>query len=318
MSVSRFVLIASFAGILTACGPDEKAEDGVSVAAASDRGASKTASAKKMRTPQTKKPVCPPEPEGGKTDIFGISAGDGYDRAAATLKCKYPNLAFETGAWHTDHTEKMFGVKTRQRLRVTDGDECSVQEKMSAQQGRGGRCGERWGGGRLKPRKSGSVTVNVVMTGLPKEEVVHGVWREQTFNKDARPALQVVEAKLIEKYGEPHATKKRTYDKKLFWVYDVLGRPMPKDNRDFDRCKDNVDPSFYRGQGWRTGCGLTIVAEVTESSDQPGMTRFLNVAFLDQNNFYEAQEQMEADLEAARATKAKENAEAAKSVSLDL
>ncbi len=255
---------------------------------------------------KAKAPSCPPKlttaPRAEGTpvdDIIGLRPGLSYDEVVALIGCKEPDLTIETGRnWGILDSKD---IETRQHVRATDGRECTLSEKSEAFQRNGGSCYQSHRKGRLEPRRDGTQTINVVFSGMPGEEKVYGVWRNVSFPKDAQPTVEGVIASLTEKYGEPQITGAVGYGKhKTFrWVFDITGRTMSKTNPSFSHCGKAVNSAFRSRQQWQTSCGITIAAKVVHIRGNDLIAKELEIGLLDQKGFYDANEQLKADIEAA-------------------
>lgn len=240
---------------------------------------------------------CPPEPsvppraDGAPTDdILDLRPGMSFDDVVAISRCRDPKLRVDVDdRWHVSDTH---GIKTRQIVRVSDGEECSGQDIVADMRNSSDICS----GGDFKAVKNATDQIFVAFNGVPEKEVAGAIWRSRTFAKDERPTVADLQKSLAEKYGEPHETRERNSELELAWTYDPLGRRMSKSNPALQDCRFSVSASYAGRHRWSADCGLTINARIDLDRQNPLLADALHVAVMQQKEFIEGTERFEADL----------------------
>jgi hypothetical protein len=148
--------------------------------------------------------------------------------------------------------------------------------------------------------------------GVPGQERVINVAREEWFEAGRNPTMTSVEQALLKKYGTP--TRKppsaggQIY---LTWSYDPLGRQITETSPLFHRCTGVADPDG--GANFSPDCGLVVTAQVFAMPDNPELARFFQVGVVDQAGGYNALTKTEQALQAMDAQrKAQQVQEASK------
>ncbi|MCW5892063.1 MAG: hypothetical protein KIT14_16180 [bacterium] len=122
--------------------------------------------------------------------------------------------------------------------------------------------------------------------GAPGDERVISVAREEWFSEGRNPTADSIEVALTAKYGTPTRREERDGKRTLTWAYDPLGRRVTETSPLFTRCRMNADPDS--GYQLSPDCGGVAAAVVTPRPDDPGLSRFLQVAVAHQAGGYES------------------------------
>lgn len=165
--------------------------------------------------------------------------------------------------------------------------------------------------------KPGEVKWYVSTMGVPGEERVISVSREERFADGRNPTVQSVEHALREKYGTPTESRDERGERKLTWAYDPLGRLVTETSPLFPRCR--LDPDPDGAVNLTPDCGVVVAAVIEPLPTNPDLGLALQVGVVDQAGGFEsitATEQAlaakDADRRAKEVEEASERADAPK------
>lgn len=311
MKIARtFALATTIAVMLAGCGGKTSGGGNASVASSGDgSGGSETAAVDCPAQIAT-----PGRPASAPTDdVIGIRFGQTYEEAANLVKCEDKTLALEP-ATHGFEV-KDYGQKLRQgfdagppkpSLAGLTGKQIVQQMQDDAYR--------RGAGENVDQLKPGQERFSISTVGVPGQERVAGIWREQWFEAGRNPAITDLAADLAKKYGPPTLTDNQS----SYWLYDAMGRPMTQDSPLVSACRGGANPGFGNFS-LNPDCGLTIATWIAPAGDNPDLARSLNIAVTDQAKGYaaiDATEQalshMDADRRAGEVQRARQNADAPK------
>lgn len=244
-------------------------------------------------------------------DIVGVRPGLTYDEAAALVLCSNEMLVV------TPEDDRGFRVETHgQKIRqgfvayfadarVEKSAQDVVREMEHDFIARGMNT-------RREDMGPGKAKWFVSTVGLPDEERVVRVAREEWFPEGRNPPMDAVEKALVDKYGKPTERKDDERGRRVRWVYDPLGRAVTETSPLYSRCYGTADPDS--GVNITPDCGIVVTAVIEPMRDNPGIARLLQVGVVDQARTFESIESTEQALLAKREERrAKELEEAAKS-----
>jgi hypothetical protein len=154
--------------------------------------------------------------------------------------------------------------------------------------------------------------------GLPGQERVINVAREEWFAEGKSPTSDSVEQALVRKYGPPTRRQPPASGMRyITWAYDPLGRPITETSPLFNRCSGVANPDG--GANFSPDCGEVVVAQIYGMPDNPDLSRYFQVGVVDQAGGYEALtateralQQMDATRKAQQVQDAAKNADAPK------
>lgn len=225
-------------------------------------------------------------------DLMGIRPGMAYDEAANAILCTDELLAMSTRE-RRGFDLRSHGIKLRQgfEIKPAQADEPMTQEAAMARMREESR--QRNNFVRVRDVPPGHSKWAVGTMGLPGEEKVINVIREQWFETERKPPITKVEHALVEKYGSP--TLRNEHDGiKLLWVFDTLGRPVTETSRLYRRCE--LDQRIDGMLKLKPECGLTIAAKLNPPRDNELLVEFLELHIVNQAKAFAAIEETERGL----------------------
>ncbi|WP_154048436.1 hypothetical protein [Thiomonas intermedia] len=221
-------------------------------------------------------------------DVIGVRPGLTYEEAANLVMCSNDLLVVtaENGRGFNINT---YGQKVRQGFiarfaepKVFKTGKEIIKEMEAEATARGMNAVRE----DLKP---GQVKWFVGTMGLPGQEHVLSVAREERFASDQTPTVDTVKAALIKKYGDPTRTMStqsgyRSVFTTLVWAYDPLGRRIPETSPLYDRCTGVADPD--QGANLSPDCGIAVAANIIAVRDNHALVDRLQVGVMDQSGGY--------------------------------
>lgn len=246
---------------------------------------------------------CPPpaaaeRPAGAPVDdIVGVRPGMTWEEAAHVVMCTHPLLVVapdSANRWQI----QTHGQSIRQGLAATFAQprvQKSGQQIMREMQADAIARGGNHARAGIEP---GTSRWYASTMGLPGQERVLYVQREERFADDAAPPLETVENALLAKYGPPTRRSPLPTGLELVWSHDAAGRPRPA-VRGHDGCGMN---SVFGGTvGLRAECGVVVTALVRSVPSNPALAQSLTVGVVDQARGYALLRQTEQRLAQADA-----------------
>lgn len=311
VAMNRWVWVtcALAAFLMTGCSSKDKPGGGAQSAKRSRAG---VASAEQVAKEMRGNVHCPAKesserPAGAPVDdVVGARPGMAWDEAANFVMCDSPMLVV------TENTSRGYSINTygqhiRQGFNAQFAKARAVQTSAEIMKEMEDEETRRGSNTYVAPLQPGQVRYFVSTMGLPGQERVVSVAREEYFPASKLPTVDSVKGALIAKYGEPSQTNETS----LWWEYDPAGTKITQDSPLLRLCQNNVSPDAATSLS--TNCGATVGATVQAASENPGLAHSLAVssqngaagmAFL--NNTAQALRQQDA------ARRAKELQEAAK------
>jgi hypothetical protein len=227
----------------------------------------------------------PHDPKAPVDDVLGVRPGMTYEEAANLVMCTHDLMVVQPDS--RGFQIQTFGATLRQgfaaRIAQPRVEKSSKQILMEMQDSAIGRSGNRV----TEDMKPGESKWYVGTIGMPGQERVINVAREEWFAEGRNPTSESVEQALIKKYGTP--TRKQppaSGMRYLTWAYDPLGRPVTETSPLFYKCSGVADPDG--GANFSPDCGEVIVAQIFPTPDNPALSRFFQVGVVDQAGGYEA------------------------------
>ena len=239
------------------------------------------ASAEQVAMEQRGEVHCPPRiatprPAGAPVDdVVGVRPGMSWDEAVNVVECDNPMLVVEENKSRTYRIET-HGEKLRQgfdatfaeaRVRKT-GQEIIREMQRDAMR--------RANNAREDPLQPGQTRYYVGTMGLPGQERVISVAREEYFPQGQLPTVDSIAQALIAKYGTPTAQTDNGPSRALTWKYDPTGRLVTETSPLYNSCSISASPDA--GNSLSPDCGVTVSANIQRSSDNPGLAHSLAVA----------------------------------------
>ena len=207
-------------------------------------------------------------------DVVGVRPGMPLDEAANFVLCDNPLLVITENtsrgysiATYGRHVRQAFDAQFAQP-RVTK-TSAQIVNEMEAESMR------RSGNAYVAPLKPGQTRYFVSSMGMPGQEQVLSVAREEYFPDGKLHTVDSVRRALIAKYGEPSEASDSGSTAYLWWEYDPSGSKIVKGSRLSGACRINVSPDS--GTSLSTNCGLEIGAFIQSARENPGLAHSLAV-----------------------------------------
>lgn len=116
----------------------------------------------------------------------------------------------------------------------------------------------------------GEVAWTLGVMGMPGEEVVTDVAREEWYAAGKEPAVSDVEAALIAKYGTPTAVQRNAEQQFLRWAYTPDGRRVQDEP---ERISCSTNPHRSASVSYSESCGVVIEVVVQGMPDNPALAQ---------------------------------------------
>jgi len=218
-------------------------------------------------------------------DVMGVRPGLTYEEAAATVLCAHELLVVDPQPLRGFEI-KAFGQKVRQGFsarfaepQVARTSKQILQDMQRDAMARGANAVRE----DFQPRQS---RWYVATMGVPGQERVLGVGREERYASDQSPTVDNLRAALRKKYG---ATTRElaagsTQMPTLRWAHDPAGRVVAEGTPLFSRCVGHPDPKV--GISLDPDCGIVVEALLVPRKDNPDLVDRLLVTVVDQGGGY--------------------------------
>ena len=305
------------AGSLAACGklgePQSKAAAAASTRPAAQGAATAEQVAKDARS-DVKCPAkikSPARATGAPVDdVLGVRPGMSHDEAANAVLCTHDLLVMQTDA-NRGFNLKTYGQKLRHGFGARFAEPRVEWTAKRAQAESLDQMLARSGNAARDDMKPGQAKWYVGTMGLPGEERVINVAREERFDSGASPTIASIEQALLKKYGPATKEQNNNGQRYITWSYDPAGRLVTQGAPLFARCSGNASPNG--GVNLSPDCGTVITAIVAPLRDNPELALSLQVGVVDQAGGYQLVTTTEQALALAdQQRRAKETANAAK------
>lgn len=147
---------------------------------------------------------------------------------------------------------------------------------------------ERGGNAVHEDLKPGQVKWFVGSMGLPGQERVLSVAREECFAADQSPTIDSVIAALLKKYGTATRTQRGAsgYLPLVRWAYDPLGRRVDDASPLYNKCGGASDPNG--GVHLSPDCGVVVQATLFPHKSNPELVERMHVGVVNQLGGYQA------------------------------
>jgi hypothetical protein len=216
-------------------------------------------------------------------DIQGVRLGMSFEEARALVLCSDPMLVTSEDSTRGFRLSAE-GKSVRQgfeatfaKARVERTGRQIAQDMQDEAMGRGlNRVNRNVGPGQSK--------WYVGTLGMPREERVISIAREEWFPSGREPTMSAVAQALVAKYGPATRDEPAGGWRRLSWAYDAKGARIVQDSPLYARCRANPAPDS--GLNFAEDCGLTIEAWTNALPDNPELVQFLQVGVVDQARGY--------------------------------
>jgi hypothetical protein len=162
---------------------------------------------------------------------------------------------------------------------------------------------------------------------LPGQQRLLGIWRHQRFEENP-PTVEATVASLIERFGTPARIgdlygdvlslddikngERRGEKIGLHWAWDPSGEAYTAASPKFRDCAEKLNAGYAESQYWVPDCGLTIVAKVERSDDNPAIAASFDVGLMNQQVMWQVNQAMEQHFKDAELKAQQEEVERAK------
>jgi hypothetical protein len=219
-------------------------------------------------------------------DVLGVRPGLSYEEAMGTLLCTHELLVasveagrgFTLKAAQANTVRQGFAARMAED-RVARSSKQILQDLQRDAMARGANAVRE----DLQP---GQAKWFVGTMGLPGQERVLSVAREERFAVDQSPTLETVTAALLKKYGTPSFGSRPSGSQLpvLRWAYDPQGRPVAEGSALQHRCIGSSDPNG--GLNLSPDCGLVVQAMLIPLKSNPALVDRMQVGVVDHAGGY--------------------------------
>ncbi len=127
------------------------------------------------------------------------------------------------------------------------------------------------------PLQPGQVRWFASTMGLPGQEQVLSIAREEYYEADKLPAIESVVQALVEKYGQPSSVvDDNQIMMMLYWLYDPAGGKIAPTDPRVNRCRISVSPDA--GTSLSEDCGIAVGAGIRSAQDNRDLAHSLSVS----------------------------------------
>jgi hypothetical protein len=283
-------LIVLLAGALAACDKPGDSRPALPVAKAKPAGQG-AATAEQVAKEARADVSCPaknksaPRADGAPVDdVIGVRPGMSYDEALNQVLCSHDLLVMQHDITRGFNI-KTYGQKPRHGFgarfaepRVEWTAKRAKMESMDDIVARSGNAAR-------DDMKPGQAKWYVGTMGLPGQERVINVAREERFEAGASPTIASIEQALLKKYGPPTKLQNNQGQRYITWSYDPAGRLVTQGAPLFNRCSGNASPNG--GVNLSPDCGTVVTAIVMPLRDNRELALSLQVGVVDQAGGYQ-------------------------------
>lgn len=261
----------------------------------------------KVRCPA--KIATPPRPAAAPVDdVQGVRPGLTYDEAANLVLCSHDLLVV------AEDRSRGFQIETHgQPLRQGFGarfakprdERPKSSEDYLAEMG--AAAAARSGNAVVRDMEPGQAKWFVGTLGLPGEDRVISVAREEWFEQGRNPTMASVEQALVAKYGSPTRAADAGPNRNVYWSFDPSGRRLDEPGE----CLGSASPDS--GAVISPDCGVAVAATLFALPDNPAVAEYFQVGVVDQARGWQRMTALREALDAAEGRRrAQQVADAAK------
>lgn len=207
-------------------------------------------------------------------DVVGVHPGMALDEAANVVLCDDPHLVVKENSsrgydinTYDQHVRKGFDARFAE-ARVVKTSAQIMQDMQDDALRRGGNA-------YVAPLQPGQIRYYVSSMGMPGQERVLSVAREEYFATGKLPPVDGVKQALIAKYGDPTQANGSGNVTYLWWEYEPSGSKIAAGSALSGACRINASPDS--GTSLSTQCGPAIGSLIQSSNDNVGLARSLAV-----------------------------------------
>lgn len=244
-------------------------------------------------------------------DVLGVRPGMGHDEALNAVLCTHELLVMQTDITRGFNL-KTYGQKLRHGFGARFAEPRVEWTAKRAQADMLDNALARSGNAVRDDMKPGQAKWYVGTMGLPGQERVINVAREERFETGASPTIASIEQALLNKYGPATQQQNNNGQRFITWSYDLTGRLVTPGAPLFNRCSGNASPNG--GVSLSPDCGTVVTAIVVPLRDNADLALSMQVGVVDQAGGYQlitTTEQALAQADQQRRAKETANATAA-------
>ena len=227
-------------------------------------------------------------------DVMGVRPGLTYEEASNIVMCSHDLLVVQAD------TSRRFNLNTygqtiRQGFTANFAEPRVHKDARDYMRELNASAMARSNNAARNTDKPGQSSWYVSTMGLPGQERVISLAREEWFEDGRNPTRASVEQALIKKYGPPALVwraealpngRLSRHGDTYRWIYDTFGRRVSETSPLYQRC-DGI--SSTRGGGsFSPDCGIVVEALVLPVLDNLALARSMTVGVIDQAGGYEA------------------------------
>lgn len=216
-------------------------------------------------------------------DVIGVRPGMSYDEAVNLVLCSHDLLVLQLDATRGFNI-KTYGHKPRHGFGARFAEPRVEWTAKRAQAESLDQMLARSGNAARDDLKPGQAKWYVGTMGLPGQERVINVAREERFDTGANPTIASIEQALLAKYGPPSKHQNNQGQRYIAWSYDLTGRLVTPGAPLFNRCSGNASPNG--GVNLSPDCGTVVTAIVIPLRENPDLALALQVGVVDQAGGY--------------------------------
>ena len=308
--LTRVTCVAALLAV-AGCGSNDRSDAPIGAADAAKPAPSGEATAEQVAKEMRGDVKCParpsnPRPDGAPVDdVVGVRPGMSWNEAATFVMCDNPMMVVSenTGRNYTINT---YGQKLRQGFDGKFAEARVVKTSRDYLREMSEDAIRRSGNARVAPMQPGQTRFYVSTMGMPGQEQVISVAREEYYAEGKQPTIESLTQALIAKYGQPSLANDGGTIVQMWWQYDPGGRKVQKPG-----CR--ISAGVEAGTSLSTDCGITVAAQIQASNTNRALAHSLAVTSQNGAWGYDLLERTEGVLKAADASKkAKEVEEASK------
>lgn len=292
MPTIKPLLVIAIVGVLTACGSGSSGNNAAHFAKAKATHPTGDATALQVAAESRGDVNCPAKvktppraPGMPADDVLGVRPGMTYEEAANVVLCSNPLLVVTDGS-DRPFELNTYGQKVRQGFtarfaepRVQKTSQQILDDMQREEQARSMNTVQQ-------DMQPGESKWSVSTMGMPSQEKVVSVFREESFATGHNPTVDSLMQALVKKYGAPRFKDGTPGDYLLlYWDADIHGKPLTWEQRQVDRCGSIVNDGSMTLSGH---CGTLVMAMVRPVRDNNDLARLLRVGVLDDAGAYNA------------------------------
>lgn len=238
----------------------------------------------KLKCPARTK-LAPRAPDAPVDDVVGVRPGMSYDEAAGVVMCTHELLVVTEDARGRFQLET-HGQKLRQGFGARYAEPRVHVQKTARDYAR--QLQQRDYNRATPPIPPGTARWYVGTMGIPGEERVVNISREEGYEEGRSPTIDSVVGALVKKYGPPTARAGSASggEQNLTWSNDARGRRITETSPLFHGCRANAHPGA--ALSFSPDCGIVVAARIVPVRENPALASILQVLVVDQAAAYEA------------------------------